>query len=435
MRMDVRMNWDEFNREIRADFPALQRVIDGHPVAFLDGPGGYQVPQAVIDAVVDYLVRTNANFDGVFTTSRETGEVIDNARKAFADFFHCDPEEVAFGANMTTLTFLLAQALVRELKAGDRVLITEIDHEGNRGPWEQLADRGIVVEEIRVDPETCTLDMHDFEEKLSRTPKIVSVNYAANAVGTINDVATIVSRSKAAGAFTMVDAVHYAAHGPIDVRALDCDFLACSIYKFFGPHLGALYARRELVERLKPLKIRPQHDEPPFPLETGTLNHEGIAGAAAAVDYVAACGQRFGTRFDPAGDRSDAGGRRDRILTALRVFEAYEMELTRYLIDELRAIDGVRIYGPPDGHPRTSTVSFTVGDYDAELVSRYLDSRGLMVWAGDFFASRLIERLGVAGRGGLVRIGIAPYNSRAELTRVIESLRDDAALAEFARQG
>jgi len=429
------MNYDEFNREIRADFPALKRVIDGHPVAFLDGPGGYQVPQAVIDAVVDYLVRTNANYDGVFTTSRETGEVIDNARKAFADFFHCDPEEVAFGANMTTLTFLLAQALVRELKAGDRVLITEIDHEGNRGPWEQLADRGIVVEEIRVDPETCTLDMHDFEEKLSRTPKIVSVNYAANAVGTINDVATIVSRSKAAGAFTMVDAVHYAAHGPIDVRALDCDFLICSVYKFFGPHLGALYARRELIERLKTLKIRPQHDEPPFPLETGTLNHEGIAGATAAVNYVASCGQRFGLRFDPKNKHSEADGRRNNILTALRIFDAYEMELTRYLIDELRVIDGVCIYGPPDGHPRTSTVSFTVGDYDAGLVARYLDSRGLMVWSGDFFATRLIERLGVADRGGLVRIGIAPYNNRAELDRVIESLRDNAALAEFARQG
>jgi len=428
------MNWKDFNNEIRADFPSLKRVINGYPIAFLDGPGGYQVPQAVIDGVVGYLQQSNANFDGLFTTSLETGDVVDNGRKAFADFFNCDPDEVAFGANMTTLTFLLAQALGRELKSGDRVLISEIDHEGNRGPWEQLRERGIIVDEIRVDTETCTLDMNDFEEKLSLKPKIVSVNYAANAIGTINDIPTIVSRSKAVGAFTVVDAVHYSAHRPIDVRALDCDFLVCSIYKVFGPHLGAMYGRRELIERLKTLKIRPQHEESPFPMETGTLNHEGIAGAIAAMDYVASCGQRFGSRFDPDGASSNTDGRRENILTALRIFDAYELELAHYLIDELRAIDGIRIYGPPDGHPRTSTVSFTVGDYDAGVISRYLDSKGLMVWSGDFFASRLIERLGVEERGGLVRIGVAPYNSREELTRVIESLRDESALAEFARQ-
>jgi len=405
---------ETLNTYIRKEFPALAKTVNGYPVAFLDGPGGYQVPQTVIDAVEDYLINSNANVEGAYETSRKTDRMLEDARETFADFFNCNADEVSFGANMTTLNFALSQALVREMKPGDKVLITEIDHEGNRGPWEQLRDRGIIVEEVAFDTKTCTLDMDDFERKLSPVTKVVAVNYASNAVGTITDVKKIVEMAHAVGALTMVDAVHFAAHRPIDVQEIGTDFLLCSVYKFFGPHIGVLYAKKEVIAKLRTLRLRPQKDYPPYKIETGTLHQEGIAGAAAAVDFVADMGARFGKTFNKTAANND-DTRRNRIVAGLLAFDEYEMELTRHLIDELTKIDGIKIYGPPAGHPRTSTVSFTYDGFTPFEVADFLGKKGLFVWHGDFYATKL-------------RIGIAPYNTKEEIDRLLGYLNDPAAM-------
>lgn len=284
---------DALTEYVRKQFPALKRELRGLPIAYLDGPGGYQMPESVINTVSDYFVNMNANEGSQFETAEKTSMMIQNARGVFADFFNCAWDEVVFGANMTTLNFALAQALMREMTAGDRVLITEIDHEANRGPWLQLQERGIIVEEVALAVSTCTLDMKDLREKISRRPRVVAVNYASNGVGTISDVQEIVRMSHNVSAYTAVDAVHYAAHGPIDVRKLNTDFLLCSAYKFFGPHVGVLYAKKDVLNRLHPQNLRTQHQHPPFVMETGTLHHEGIAGAAAAVEFIADIGLRF----------------------------------------------------------------------------------------------------------------------------------------------
>jgi len=418
---------ETLNTYIRKEFPALAKTVNGYPVAFLDGPGGYQVPQTVIDAVEDYLINSNANVEGAYETSRKTDRMLEDARETFADFFNCNADEVSFGANMTTLNFALSQALVREMKPGDKVLITEIDHEGNRGPWEQLRDRGIIVEEVAFDTKTCTLDMDDFERKLSPVTKVVAVNYASNAVGTITDVKKIVEMAHAVGALTMVDAVHFAAHRPIDVQEIGTDFLLCSVYKFFGPHIGVLYAKKEVMAKLRTLRLRPQKDYPPYKIETGTLHQEGIAGAAAAVDFVADMGARFGKTFNKTAANND-DTRRNRIVAGLLAFDEYEMELTRHLIDELTKIDGIKIYGPPAGHPRTSTVSFTYDGFTPFEVADFLGKKGLFVWHGDFYATKLVERLGLMESGGLIRIGIAPYNTKEEIDRLLGYLNDPAAM-------
>lgn len=419
---------DQMIEYVRKQFPALKREVNGYPVAYLDGPGGYQVPESVIAAVNNYLVNMNANVGDQFETAQNTCDMIQNARAVFADFFNCNRDEVAFGANMTTLNFALAQALARELQTGDSVLITQLDHEANRGPWLQLKDRGIVVEDVAMDINTCALDMADFEDKLSKKPKVVAVNYACNGVGTISDVAEIIKRSHEVGAMTVVDAVHYAAHGAIDVVQLDADFLLCSAYKFFGPHIGVMYAKKKVLSKLSPLNLRTQQQSPPFMIETGTLNHEGIAGAAAAVDFIADIGLKFGTDGD--GQIGDpAASRRNRILAGLQVFDQYEMALTDYLIEAIRAnVPKASIYGPAAGHPRTSTVSFTYEGYNADHVAKYLGSKGIFVWGGHFYAIRLVERLGLLDQGGLVRVGIAPYNTETELDRLIEALSDEDAL-------
>jgi cysteine desulfurase family protein (TIGR01976 family) len=422
---------NELCEYVRKLFPSLQRETNGNPIAYLDGPGGYQVPESVMQAVTDYFVTMNANEGDQFETAQKTSEMIQNARSLFADFFHCTWDEVVFGANMTTLNMALAQALMREMTAGDRVLITEIDHEANRGPWLQLRERGIVVDEVAIDVETCTIDMKDFEEKVARKPKVVALNYASNGVGTINEVNRMIRLSHAVGAWTVVDAVHYAAHGPLDVKELATDFLLCSAYKFFGPHIGVMYGRKELLERLRPLNLRTQHQYPPFMMETGTLHHEGIAGAAAAVKFIAEMGARFG--HDEAGETGKpAGTMRDRIVAGLLAFERYERTLTEHLINGVASeLPGVRVYGPPKGWPRTSTVSFTCEGYHSDHVARYLGSLGLFVWGGHFYAFRLVERLGLLDQGGLVRIGIAPYNTKDELERLVAALRDQTALSRF----
>lgn len=424
---------NEMTEYVRKLFPALKREIDGNPIAYLDGPGGYQVPESVIHAVRDYFINTNANEGNQFETAENTSMMIQNTRTVFADFFNCTWDEVVFGANMTTLNFALAHALMREMTAGDRVLITEIDHEANRGPWLQLRERGIVVEEVALDVDTCTIDMRDFEEKVSRKPKLVAVNYASNGVGTINEVHKIIQMSHDVGAYTVVDAVHYAAHGPIDVRELDTDFLLCSAYKFFGPHIGVLYAKKDILERLRPLNLRTQHQYPPFMMETGTLHHEGIAGAAAAVEFIADMGLRFGQ--DRYGETEELPKtRRNQIRAGLLAFEEYEQTLTEYLIKTInREVPGATLYGPPEGYPRTSTVSFTYKGYSADQVARYLGSLGLFVWGGHFYAIRLVEQLGLLDRGGLIRVGIAPYNTKNELDRLVAALKDEEALRHFVK--
>lgn len=423
--------YDELSAYVRKQFPAMKREVDGYPVAYLDGPGGYQVPESVIDAVTDYLINMNANVGHQFETAENTSCMIQNARSIFADFFNCAWDEVVFGANMTSLNFTLAHALARELRAGDRVLITEIDHEANRGPWLQFQDRGIVVEDAALDVGSCTLDMKDFQEKLAKKPKVVAVNYASNGVGTINDVHKIVRMSHDVGAHTVVDAVHYAAHGPIDVQELDTDFLLCSAYKFFGPHIGVLYGKKDALSHLTPFNLRTQKQYPPFMMETGTLHHEGIAGAAAAVEFIADIGQKFGGELNQRdGERKD--NRRDRIVAGLTLFEKYEQRLTTHLIEALKEeVPKATLYGPPDGYPRTSTVSLTLDGYTSGHVAGYLGSRALFVWDGHFYAIRLVERLGLLNRGGLVRIGIAPYNTRTELDRLIQTLRDESALKHY----
>ena len=422
---------DQLFEYVSKQFPALKRDVNGYPVAYLDGPGGYQVPETVIDAVKEYLIDMNANVGDQFETAQNTSAVIQDARGIFADFFNCSWDEVVFGANMTTLNFSLAQALVRQLRPGDTVLITEMDHEANRGPWLQLKDRDIAVADVAMDINTCTLDMEDLKNKLLKRPKVVAVNYACNGIGTISDVQKIIQLAHEIDAITVVDAVHYAAHGPIDVKKLDADFLLCSAYKFFGPHLGVMYAKKGILSKLTPLNLRTQQQSPPFMLETGTLHHEGIAGAFAAVEFIADIGLNFGSQLDWHVEDLKAS-RRNRIIAGLQVFDRYEMALTAYLIEAIHnRISKATLFGPVAGHPRTSTVSLTYEGYTADQVAKYLGNKGLFVWGGHFYAIRLVERLGLMGRGGLVRIGIAPYNSARELDRLIEALRDEDALNRF----
>ncbi|MCD6136691.1 cysteine desulfurase-like protein [Candidatus Bipolaricaulota bacterium] len=416
---------------LRDQFPSLEnRTPAGYQLAYLDGPGGYQVPLSVIRAVEEYFVKINANAEGSYSTSIATDEMLDGAREAFADFFGCDSDEVAFGANMTTLNFLLSQALVRQMVPGDRVIITEIDHEGNRAPWLHLKERGIIIDEVRVDTKTCTLDMDDYASKLRANTRVVAVNYASNAVGTITDVRRFVSMAKKVGAYTVVDAVHYAAHAPIDVKAIGCDFLLASVYKFFGPHVGVMYANKEALSMLRTLRVKPARPQPPYKIETGTLNHEGIAGAAAAVAFVADAGRKFAEGL--AEEAEGLTGRRRDVVAGLLAFDHYEKQLTSYLIDGLSKLPEVTLYGPPAGHPRTSTVSFTYRGLNSRVVARYLDSLGILVWDGDFFATTLVERLGLKDQGGLVRIGIAPYNTKGELTRLLDALADADSLRKFS---
>lgn len=416
---------NELVEYIRKQFPSLEIEVNGFPAAFLDGPGGYQVPTSVIKSVENYLVNMNANSGGAYLTSQRNDEMLKSSREIFSDFFNCADDEVAFGANMTTLSFSLAQALMREMKAGDKVLITQMDHDANRAPWIELQERGIVIEDVAVDVNSCTLDMEDFKTKLTENTKVIACNYAQNAVGTINDIGRITKLAHEVGAFTVVDAVHYAAHRPTDVKEIGADFLICSAYKFFGPHIGIMYANKEVLGKLRTMRVRSQKAYPPYMIETGTLNHEGIAGAKAAVEFVADIGSKFGNTPDIQNEVNRFKGRRRDIVAGLMIFDAYEQQLTEYLMNGLSDIHQVTLYGPPKGHPRTSTVSFTYAGHTPSEVARYLAEKGLFVWDGDFYASTLIDRLGLREQGGLVRIGIAPYNTKGELTRVIEALSKD----------
>jgi len=401
---------------VRAEFPALRTEVAGRPAAFLDGPGGTQVPRAVIEAMSDHLVRANANTHGPFLTSIRNDEAIARARLAMADLLGCLPAEVVFGPNMTTLTFALARALAREWAPGDEVVVTALDHDANVAPWKVLEEQGIVVRTVDIRPDECTLDLDDLEQKLGTRTRLVAVGWASNAVGTINPVHRIGEMARAHRALLFVDAVHYAPHRSIDVASAGCDFLACSVYKFFGPHVGALYGRRELLDRLSPYKVRPASDESPERWETGTQNHEGLAGTTAAVDYLAGLG---------AGTASFAGARRERLREAFAAIGDHERRLARRLLDGLNGIAGIRVYGIADPgrlDERTATFSIRLHSTPPPEASRALGERGIFTWAGNFYALGLTERLGVESSGGLLRIGLVHYNTDQEVDRLLDEV-------------
>lgn len=398
---------------IRPLFPALAQEVAGRPAIFFDGPGGTQVPQMVIDAMSHYLAHDNANSHGAFATSRRTDATIAAAHAAMADLLGCEPDEVFFGQNMTSLTFALSRAIGRELQAGDEIIVTRLDHDANVAPWHALSERGVVIREVDINPADCTLDMDDMAAKIGPRTKLVAVGYASNAVGTINDVRQIVDWAHQVGALVFVDAVHYAPHGRIDVKALDCDFLACSVYKFFGPHVGAMYGKREHLQRLKPYKVRPADDTAPGRWMTGTQNHEGLAGVTAAVEYLASLGQ-------PAPDRRTA------LVTAMERIVAYERSLAVQLIDGLLKIPGLTFYGirePERFAWRTPTVSFRLVHLAPRAVAEQLAERGIFVWDGNYYALSLSERLGVEPLGGMVRVGLVHYNTADEVDFFLSTLR------------
>ena len=405
---------------VRAQFPSLQTQVNGQPAAFLDGPAGTQVPTQVMHAIQSYLMNANANTSGAFLTSRRTNEMIAGTRAAMADFFHCEHDEVVFGQNMTTITFSISRSIGRELSAGDEIVLTTLDHDANFSPWKALEEKGVIIRQVDIREEDCTLDLDDLKNKLSGKTKLVAVGYASNAVGTINPVAEITRLGHAAGALVYIDAVHYAPHGSIDVQALDCDFLVCSPYKFFGPHMGALYGKSEHLHRLRPYKVRPCTDQVPDRWESGTQVHELIAGIGAAVEYMATLGRRSDRKVET---------RREALVAAYRTTAAYERRLISRLIDGLQVIPGVRLYGISDPSrfgERCATLSLRIGNHHPTTVARFLGERGIFTWDGNYYALNLTERLGVESQGGLLRIGLVHYNTMEEVERLLTALREFA---------
>jgi cysteine desulfurase family protein (TIGR01976 family) len=394
---------------IRAEFPALARIHRGQPVAYFDGPGGTQVPRAVAEAVTDYLYHHNANTHWAYPTSMETDALLQGAREAAADFLNAAPDEIAFGLNMTTLTFHLARALGREWTAGDEVVITELDHHANVAPWQALArERGIVLRTVPLRVEDGTLDLAALPGLLGPRTRLVAIGAASNALGTITDVAAVCAMARQAGALSFVDAVHAASHVLLDVRAIGCDFLGCSAYKFYGPHVGLLFGRKERIERLDLPRLIPAPDTAPERLETGTQNHEGIVGAGAAIDFLAGLGS--------------GASRRARLAAAFGELHQRGAALLARLWEGLAEDRRVRLYGPPPAARRTPTLSFTVQGSTAEAVARRLGDRGVFVSHGDFYALTVVERLGVV-ESGLVRAGCACYTSAEEVDRLLAGVR------------
>ena len=398
---------------IRGHFPALARREGGIPVAYFDGPGGTQVPQAVADAVTNYLLHHNANTHWIYPTSIETDALLDAARAIFADLFNASPADVSFGNNMTTIAFHLARALGRRWREGDELVVTELDHHANVAPWRDVARaHGLVVRTARLDPVTFRTDPDHLASLIGPRTRLVAVGAASNALGTITDVAAVCAMARAAGALSFVDAVHSVPHLLPDVRQIGCDFLACSSYKFYGTHAGILYGRAGLVGALDVPKLEPSPNTAPERLETGTQNHEGIVGAAAAVTWLASLA-------------GDAGTRRERLARSYAALHGRGEQLLARLWEGLAAVDGVTLYGPPPGTPRTPTVSFTLDGHSTDDVARWLVARGIYASNGDFYAQSVAERLGRSA-DGFVRIGAAAYTTMDEIERVVEAV---AALA------
>ena len=391
---------------IRSHFPALERKHNGLPVAYFDAPGGTQVPRAVAEAMTDYLFHHNANTHWPYPSSEETDAILLAAREAAADLLNAAPNEIAFGANMTTLTFHLGRALGRMWSEGDEIIVTELDHHANIAPWRALAtDRGVVVRSARLIGETAQIDYEHLASLVTERTKLIAVGGASNAVGTINDLARVRKIAKDAGAYMFVDAVHLAPHELVDVKAIDCDFLACSSYKFYGPHAGILYGRHELLDTLPFPKLAPAPDRAPERVETGTQNHEAIAGIRATIDFLASFGE--------------GRTRRERLADFYRGVHAEGLRLTQMLWDALSANKRVRVYGPPPSKPRTPTISFTIDGVGCDDIARALAKRAIFASSGDFYAATVCERYGLES---LLRVGCACYTTEDEVRRLLEAV-------------
>ncbi|HSL97671.1 MAG TPA: cysteine desulfurase-like protein [Candidatus Deferrimicrobiaceae bacterium] len=406
---------------IRTRFSALSTLHDGRPMAFFDGPGGTQVPESVIAAVAAYYRESNANHGGAFATSARSDAIVAEAHAAIADLLGVATDEIVLGANMTTLTFHLSRSIAATLRPGDEIVVTGLDHQANVDPWLAVAtDRGLVVRTWEPRLDDCTLQLGDLDALLTERSRLVAVGWASNAVGTINPIAEVARRAHAVGAWLYVDAVHAAPHLPLDARAVDADFVACSVYKFFGPHVGAVYGRRDILERLPPYKVRPAEHR----FETGTGNFEGAAGSLAAVDYLADLGLRYGGAAPTA-------SRRERLVAGMTAIRAYELELYASLEERREALPGVRLHGlrgDANLERRTPTAAITIEGHTPRAVAAHLGERGIAVWDGDFYATGLIERLGLAPEG-VVRIGLTHYNTRAEVDRLVDELADLVRMA------
>jgi len=395
---------------VRAQFPALSRLHRGKPVAYFDGPGGSQVARSSIDAMTRYMERGGANLHGVFPTSTETEEILASTRSACAAFLGAEPDEVAFGANMTTLTLAISRALSNSWDEHSEIVVTELDHRANVDPWLIAAgEKGAKVRWIGVDPETLTLDLNDLDQKINANTKLVAVGLASNAVGTVNDVAAVAERAHAVGAVVAVDAVHAAPHLPMDRDAIGADVLTCSAYKFFGPHVGVTAIRRSLFEALPVHRLDPAPDHIPDKLETGTQNHEGIAGVMGALDFISSLGE--------------GASLREKLLDAMRTVEEHETRLADRFRAALREIPGVTLYAAPDTVIKTPTVAFRLEGHAPLEVCQHAADHGFFIAAGDFYASTLSRRLGLDGSGGFVRAGLAPYNTEEEVEGFIRVLR------------
>jgi cysteine desulfurase family protein (TIGR01976 family) len=410
---------------VRDHFPSLRRTGDGLPVAYLDGPGGTQVPRECIAAMTAYLERSNANHGGAFAASVETDAVVDEVRVAAADFLGAhDPGGIAFGPNMTTLTLAVSRALGRELQSGDEIVVTRMDHDANVAPWLAVAtDRGAVVRWLELADDQAALDLDGLDEVLSPRTKVVAVGLASNALGTVTDVGRVVEAAHAVGAIAFVDAVHAAPHLPIDVAALRADLLVASPYKFFGPHLGILYGRRELLERLTAYRVRPAGEALPGKWETGTQNHEALAGLLGTFGYLESLGAAYGGAAPEV-------GRRGRLRAAMAAIHARERDLTELVLERLAGVPGLRMYGitdPSRTGERVPTFSFTLTGHRPRAVAAHLAERAISVWDGDFYAWELIRALGLDDGGGLVRVGLVHYNTVDEVQRLADALAELAA--------
>lgn len=407
---------------IRSQFPALQK-----PAIFFDNPGGTQIAQPAIDRILDYLTTHNANHGGAFPTSRESDALLEESRRALADFLNAaHPEEIIFGANMTSLTFHISRSISRTWQPGESIVVTRLDHDANLTPWVLAAeDRNVHTHFIDFNTEDGTLDMHQLSRTLESRPRLVAVGYASNALGTVNPVSEIVQMAHAAGALVYLDAVHYAPHGPIDVQALGCDFLVCSAYKFFGPHVGILYGKFHLLEELFAYKVRPAPDDPPGKFETGTQNHEGIAGVLGALEYLEWIGETFGQEFASVFDKKYSG-RRLSLKKAMAAIRAYEHQLSQALLEVLQETPGVIIYGLKDSDrlsERVPTFAFNLKGRHPRHVAENLAQEGIFVWDGNYYALAVTERLGVEESGGMVRVGPVHYNTVEEIEHFGEVLR------------
>ncbi|MBN1538010.1 MAG: cysteine desulfurase-like protein [Anaerolineales bacterium] len=407
--------------KIRTQFPALRS-----PTIFLDNPGGTQIAQPSLDRISRYLIECNANHEGAFATSRVSDALLHEAHQAMADMLNAArPEEIVFGANMTTLTLHISRSISRTWKPGDKIVVTNLDHDANITPWTLTAeDRGVDVLRVDFHPEDGTLDLDSLRKALEARPRLLAIGYASNALGTINPLQTIIKMAHDAGALVYVDAVQYAPHGPIDVQALDCDFLVCSAYKFFGPHAGILYGKYDLLENLFPYKVRPASGEPPGKFETGTQNHEGIAGVLGTIEYLEWLGRTFGEPL--SGDSPwKFQGRRLHLKQAMLAIQNHEHQISRLLLDILEETPGVTVYGLRDPNrmvERVPTFAFRLKGMHPRMVAEALDEFNINVWDGNYYAIAVTERLGLEESGGMVRVGPVHYNTLEEIRRFGEAL-------------